>query len=187
MLTGLVLAGGASRRMGTDKAFLDFHQKPQYQYLFDLLKTCTDTVMVSCRPEQGIPQSYNPVYDAYDFGGPVNGILSAWQMMPDAAFLVVPCDMPGVDEIMIKTLISEWDLKAQITYFQLAGSSFPEPLPSIWTPEALRALEAFCKTSQPSLVNFISQKAIHTIHEKDRGKLVNINTEAALKIWKDSN
>ena len=36
-MNGLVLSGGQSSRMGTDKALIDYHGIPQYAYVYDLL------------------------------------------------------------------------------------------------------------------------------------------------------
>ena len=79
---GLILAGGKSVRMGTDKGLLDYKGKPQREYLFDLLSKLCEHVFTSCRKEQNVPSSLNPITDKFDYTGPINGILSGLQTNP---------------------------------------------------------------------------------------------------------
>jgi len=115
---GLVLSGGKSTRMGKDKSLIAYHGgKPQREYVFDLLSECCDNVFTSCRKEQEIPKHLNPLPDRYDFGGPVNGILSAFALHPDKAWLVVAVDMPNVTSRALQTLLSQRDPNRLATVF----------------------------------------------------------------------
>jgi nucleoside-triphosphatase THEP1 len=51
-ITGLVLCGGQSVRMGSDKAFLEYHGKPQCYHLYDELQTIYNNVFISCNESQ---------------------------------------------------------------------------------------------------------------------------------------
>ena len=84
-LKGLVLAGGESTRMGSDKGQMDYHGMPQREYLLRLLKAHTSEAYISCRPGQ-INDSIIPVIeDVYQDLGPFGGILSAFKSDPDSA------------------------------------------------------------------------------------------------------
>ncbi|MBM3937521.1 MAG: molybdenum cofactor guanylyltransferase [Sphingomonadales bacterium] len=85
MIHGLVLAGGESQRMGSDKALIAVAGKPAYLHMAELLKNVCDTVFVGCREEQGLltgPEHAEPnitaVFDLAEFRdkGPMTGILS---------------------------------------------------------------------------------------------------------------
>ena len=77
---GLLLSGGASRRMQRDKAQLAYAGEPQLLRAWRLLRAVTERAFVSVRSEQrddplraGLPQ----IVDRYDAIGPAAGILSA--------------------------------------------------------------------------------------------------------------
>ena len=90
-MNALILIGGKSSRMGTDKGLLNYHGKPQREYLFDLAKKYCTEVYFSCRAEQQF--SEQSIIDTYSLG-PMGGILSAFDFNPNTAWLVVACDMP---------------------------------------------------------------------------------------------
>ena len=68
---GLVLAGGLSTRMGTDKGLINYHGTPQREYLFELLSKVCHRVFTSCRIGQDVPAALNPIVDAFDYPGQI--------------------------------------------------------------------------------------------------------------------
>ncbi|MDL5048004.1 NTP transferase domain-containing protein [Oscillatoria amoena NRMC-F 0135] len=103
-LNGLILAGGRSSRLGFDKNSLQFHGKPQPEYLAEILKPFCKQVFISSRIE--LNELVIPVLtDYFTIEGPLNGLLTAFRHKPDTAWLTVPVDMPNVDTRLIKVLI----------------------------------------------------------------------------------
>ena len=95
-LNGLVLAGGKSERMGTDKSLLAYHGRPQREHLYDMLLPVCQKVFVSCNTAQNANMEIPGIEDRFLGLGPMGGLLSAFQSAPDAAWLTVAGDMPDL-------------------------------------------------------------------------------------------
>ncbi len=70
-LYGLILAGGKSVRMGSDKSVINWHGKEQRYYMADILAGFCKEVFISCRAEQqgSIVQEYKTLVDNYEGAG----------------------------------------------------------------------------------------------------------------------
>lgn len=138
-LYGLLLSGGASQRMRQDKAALPYRGEPQLLRAWRLLEAVTERAFLSVRDQQrddplraGLPQ----IVDSYDAIGPAAGILSAQDRFPEAAWLVLACDLPLLDEGTLQQLIGARDVSANATVFTSRHDSLPEPLCAIWEPSS---------------------------------------------------
>ncbi|MDE2154395.1 MAG: NTP transferase domain-containing protein [Xanthomonadaceae bacterium] len=136
---GLLLAGGASRRMRRDKAQLVYAGEPQLLRAWRLLEAVTERAFLSVRDHQrqdplraGLPQ----IVDSYDAIGPAAGILSAQQACPEVAWLVVACDLPLLDERTLRSLIDARDPAGDATAFGSRFDGLPEPLCALWEPSS---------------------------------------------------
>jgi molybdopterin-guanine dinucleotide biosynthesis protein A len=137
-LFGLILAGGYSKRMGQDKALLEFHGKPQIEFLFDLLQSHCDKVFLSKRRGQKAYKNFDCIDDADEFldQGPLGGILSAMKEYPGADWLVVACDLPFITDETLQTLLTHRNLSKTATAFISTHDSLPEPLCAVWQGHA---------------------------------------------------
>lgn len=109
---GLVLAGGRSSRMGRDKALLRWHGEPLIEHQIRTLEAAgVASVHVSGdRPEHG------GIVDRVRDKGPVGGLASATEQLPDGYLLVVPVDMPRVQPTLLIRLAQASDTAALIHF-----------------------------------------------------------------------
>jgi molybdopterin-guanine dinucleotide biosynthesis protein A len=85
---GVILAGGLSSRMGTDKAELIRGNSSMINFCHELLDDCgVNSVRVSRNVGEGIR-------DIFEQSGPLGGIYSAIKTIQTGAVLIVPVDMP---------------------------------------------------------------------------------------------
>ena len=100
-IASVILCGGQSRRMGTDKGLLTFQGATWVTILQQALSLLSLPVYVSIRANQ--QAAYRRVVAAgqllvdqpwEDVAGPLVGVLSAAQALPNRHLLIVPCDMP---------------------------------------------------------------------------------------------
>ena len=179
-LYGLVLSGGQSSRMGSDKSLLKWHGIPQRDYAFQLLMQFCEQVNTSVSAATNSPGFKNPIRDQFTFGGPVNGILSALELNPDVAWLTLPVDMPLIDRTIIEFLISNRDQSKMATCFRYKGSSNLQPLLAIWEPQCRKPLLAYCQTGESSPHQFLKTVAVHYVDIADDKVLTSINSPADL-------
>jgi molybdopterin-guanine dinucleotide biosynthesis protein A len=177
-LTGLVLAGGKSTRMHTDKTRLNYHGKPQHLYLYELIEHYCDRVFLSCREEQEneIPENYDTITDTFLEMGPFGALLSAFRQQPNSAWLTVACDLPLLSSQTLQTLVDSRNPSKIATAFRNPKSDFPEPLITIWEPKSYQVLLQFlgmgCSCPRKVLIN----ADIEILEAPDAQELMNANT-----------
>lgn len=178
-LYGLVLAGGLSSRMQRDKATLQYNGSTQLERAFALLVRHTEQAFVSVRADQ----SHDParaahpmLIDALPGEGPIVGIRTALQKFPQAAWLVLACDLPFLSDAALEHLTRERDPQRLATAYLSASDGKPEPLCAIWEPAAGPALEAYQAQSGSCPRKFLMRGSVHLIAPFDAHALDNINT-----------
>jgi molybdenum cofactor guanylyltransferase len=149
-LHGLVLAGGRSSRMGTDKAVLVHPDgRTLARRCYDLLeKIGCETVMLSLRDDQEIPAGFSDVRDLKTVRdpegvsvGPITGIVAAMEKQIDADWVVVACDLPRLDQETLFQLITSQRLDDPFLAYRSEFDGLPEPLCAIYSPAALPILK----------------------------------------------
>jgi molybdopterin-guanine dinucleotide biosynthesis protein A len=111
--------------------------------------------------------------------GPAAGLLAAHHQDESASWLVVACDYPFISVGALSQLRREWT--APVTCFE-NRDGFCEPLLSIWSPEALRALEENIQNGilGPSAV--VKRLRGKTIRPHEEKWIFNVNTPADLEL-----
>jgi molybdopterin-guanine dinucleotide biosynthesis protein MobB len=145
-LNGLVLTGGRSTRMATDKAAIAYHGVSQTQYCYDLLTRHCDVVYVSCRSDQthdADKAELQQLPDRFLDLGPLSGILTAMHREPTASWLVLACDLPFVGDPVIEQLLAQRNPYRAATAFASATDGFPEPLCAVYEPKCRHFLHHF--------------------------------------------
>ncbi len=174
-----MLSGGKSTRMGTDKGLIEYHGKPQREYLWELLEPLCNQTFISVHDEEQAEFSRELPYlaDQVDIGGPFNGMFSAHRQFPDAAWLVVACDMPMLDSAGLKHLIRERDPERLATAFATTESKLPEPLCAIWEPAAFDEALRFIQQSQKTCPRkFLINSPIKLVFPESDTLLMNANS-----------
>ncbi len=176
---GLVLAGGESRRMGTDKALLRQDGETQLARMVALLERHLPRVFVSARPAQSEDDErsrFPRIIDRYEGLGPLAGILSAMREHPSVSWLVVACDLPNVDDVTISDLLRQRDLAMPFTAYRSSHDGLPEPLCAIYGSDAQDRLAAFVEESIHCPRKIMIRSATQLLEQADPRALDNINT-----------
>jgi len=174
-IKGLVLAGGKSLRMGKDKGAINYHGKPQREYMADMLSTFCQETFISTQRSDAFESDYPLVADTFLDLGPYGGILSAFRQDPNSAWLTVPCDVPLLGWDVLKKLIDERDPSKLATCFHNEETNFPEPLITLWEPRAYGTMLHFLAQGQSCPRKILINSDIKEV-AIDQTVLKNVNT-----------
>ncbi|NQD71879.1 molybdenum cofactor guanylyltransferase [Sphingobacterium shayense] len=169
-LIGLVLCGGRSQRMGSDKGLLTSSGGVAWVVRqVRLLANYNIDVWVSLREEQyadyeNVLQDTVFIPDTVPVGGPLVGLLSAHQAVCDKDFLVLACDMVSIDRAAIERLIKEYKFSRKVEVYLYEHNGRLEPLCAIYTAKALRKILSM--QQQRHLPTFSLQRILENLNCK---------------------
>jgi molybdopterin-guanine dinucleotide biosynthesis protein A len=178
-LLGLVLAGGRSTRMQADKAALAYGARPQLAEAFDLVARHADRAFVSVRADQAadpLRAAYPQVVDGATGRGPIAGIIAAQASHPGAAWLVVACDLPQLDDATLEALIRLRDPRRLATAFASRHDGLPEPLCAIYEPASREAILAHVAAHRDCPRKFLASQDVLLLPPRPSAALDNANT-----------
>ena len=139
---GVLLAGGAGRRLGGDKARVALAGRPLAQWALDALCEVLDDVVVACRLETELP-SLRGVGEAWverdGTRGAVGGLASALREARGRPILACSINLPLISPAVIRTLVqAKGDAPAVVP----AVGARVEALVGRWEPAALPVVAA---------------------------------------------
>lgn len=179
-LFGLVLAGGRSTRMQRDKAAIEYRPgETQLAAAMKLLAGRVERAFVSVRADQRedpARANYPQILDRGDVEGPIAGICAALSEHPDAAWLVLACDLPYLDAGTLDTLIGARNPTRVATAYKSAHDALPEPLCAIYEPRARALLEAHLAAGRNCPRKFLINSPVWLLEQPNPRALDNINT-----------
>jgi molybdopterin-guanine dinucleotide biosynthesis protein A len=176
---GLILAGGASKRMQRDKAALEYQGKTQLARAFELASRHVNKVFVSLRADQRFDPTraqWPMIVDSVEGEGPVVGIRSALAAHAEVAWLVLACDLPFLSDAAIEELLRRRDPGALATAYKSAHDGLPEPLCAIWEPAAAQVLADYQAAGGHCPRKFLIRHGAHLLDLPDPRALDNVNT-----------
>jgi molybdenum cofactor guanylyltransferase len=176
---GLILAGGASKRMQRDKAALKIGGTTQLQRAFQLASRHVGKVFVSLRADQTLDPTRAQlpmIVDSVAGEGPMVGIRSAFAAHPRVSWLVLACDLPFLSDAAIEGLLHNRDASALATAYKSAHDTLPEPLCAIWEPAAARLLADSQAGGTGCPRKFLIRHGARLLDLPDPRALDNVNT-----------
>jgi len=145
-ITAIILSGGKSSRMGTNKSFLKIGDKTLIERLRDLLQSMfNDVILITNEPEDykflGLP-----IYeDIFRYRGPLAGIQSGLKHSKTNLNFIISCDLPFMIKEMINYLI-KYKTDKLITVAKADG--FIQQLAGKYSKECLSPSEKILKEGE---------------------------------------
>ncbi len=178
---GIVLAGGESSRMKTDKALLKYSGKPQWKRVKDLLSPLCSEVIISVNKNQmkswtGDYPDENFLADDQKFAGngPITALLTAAEKFPDRTFFVAGIDYPLLELQHLITLNNIRTSNSEAVCFEKNG--FTEPLISVIEDKALRNMQEYFAAGNTSVKKFLESLKLEKLAPENSDFLTNINS-----------
>jgi len=175
-LYGLVLSGGKSSRMKRDKGEIDYHGEPQVRHVRRLLEQFCERVLVSVRSRKASYHGLPLIVDTFRGLGPTGGILTAMHAYPEAAWLVVGCDMPFVTAATVGELLAQRDPLRGATAFVSTADGFPEPLCAVYEPAFRARFHQFLSIGIDCPRKALINSNVNRLSPSDPDALSNVNT-----------
>jgi molybdenum cofactor guanylyltransferase len=180
-ITGIILAGGKSSRMGSDKSNLIFHGKRLIEYPYELMKTACQQIIISTNmPGLNLPEA-TYVYDNYTDIGPLAGLEAALNLSNTRWNFVVPCDMPFVDHKLFTPMLKKINGFDCVALMNANGKI--TPLVGFFNRDILPIIIQQIKSGDYKIFNLLKKLNVRYYHTANKMVSVNFNSMADLKIF----
>ncbi len=165
-VTGFILAGGASSRMGRDKGLCHFNGKELVSYSIEILKPICDYIIISTNnPEDYQKFGLQIVGDEIKNIGPIGGIYSCLKQSVTVKNLVVSCDIPFLTKEALEYILSKSD-DFEIVIPQHSDSYY-EPLAGYYSTSIIPTIENSIHQRDYKLINLFSEVKFRAISTGD--------------------
>jgi len=137
----VILAGGSSRRMGRNKAFLEYEGEVLIERLIRYASCITDQVVISANESELFGAFPIPVIpDRIRGSGPLAGIHAAMSATSARLLLALACDMPRLSLPTLQLIVSAHKPPSAITVPR-TGDGRPHPLCAVYDRSLLPEIE----------------------------------------------
>ena len=163
---GFVVAGGASRRMGRDKALLPWEGATLLDHALARLRRVCGEVRILCGPqpryaERGVPIVLDQVPDA----GALGGVVSALRTLSSGAFgLFLAVDLPLVPVPLLAHLLQ---LSPGFDAVVPISQRGPEPLCAVYRESCRIAAERRIASGEPKMTSFWPEVRVREVPEAE--------------------
>ncbi|MEO6733440.1 MAG: molybdenum cofactor guanylyltransferase [Ferruginibacter sp.] len=154
-MLGVILCGGQSSRMGSDKGLIKLHANTWAQTAVDKIASLQLPVYISVNAVQY--NEYLSVFseqqlikdnEGLQVKGPLAGVLSAHLQYPDEDLVILACDMPLMDQAILNELLSLYREHPEADAYIFTNDGEPEPLCAIYTAKGLSYILHLLKSKE---------------------------------------
>ena len=179
-ISGFVLTGGRSTRMGTDKALLNFGGRPLGQHIASVVASvCGGNVTLvgdpSCHGHLGL----GIVPDLHPGIGPLGGIEAALAATTTPWVLIAACDMPALTADFLNQLLAELDTEADPAVdaiLPIPPGGVVNPLCGLYHRRLLPILRQAIASGDYKVTRALNQARLALVAIDDAAPLANANT-----------
>ena len=153
-VTGLILSGGKSKRMGRPKAFLPYEGSTVIGHIVHEIKDLFNEVFIVANEVESFEDlGVDVVKDILPHRGPLGGILSGLMASSNHYAFVMACDMPLIDKRLVRELVSRRQDNDVVVLSHPQGI---EPLFGVYSKNCIKPLEESLFAGNLSVQDFLS-------------------------------
>lgn len=176
----LLLAGGQGARMGgRDKGLVPWRGLPLIAYVHHVARPLSDDLMISCNRNRSCYAAYADQLvndEVAGFPGPLAGVLSGLRRARHPWMLVLPCDAPRVDRMLLQALLAGCRNGAQRPLMVRQQAQW-QPMFSLVPQRLLPAMDTAWKLGERSLLRVLLAADARALDcAADDPRLENFNT-----------
>jgi molybdopterin-guanine dinucleotide biosynthesis protein A len=167
-ITGVILVGGKSRRMGKDKAFLEFSGRPLFEMVLELHRKCFQRILlVGDHPERFSAYGLRVVNDIYP-GSALGGLYTGLCHAQTEYIFISPCDLPFPNRRVLDHICSLRDGFDAVVPAIRHGF---EPLFALYAKKCLEHMRNLLESGNLCIYDFYPQVRIRYVSSEDLAPL----------------
>jgi|FLOH01.1.fsa_nt_gi molybdenum cofactor guanylyltransferase len=181
LIEGVILAGGTSSRMGTNKSLITFKNKTMINHVYSRLRPQVKKVWVNTNTlleEFSIEDQFKDQFPNYD--GPLVGIYTGLKLARTEWVQFCPTDSPFLPLDLVQKLFSKSVTSSGTVIVPLVKGRI-EPVFSLCHKSTLEGLEAFILSGKKKITDWIEQNNFETVIFENPDEFQNINDRKDLK------
>ena len=152
----IILAGGKSSRMGTDKGLIKLKGIPLVQRAINNVKIVTDDIVIVTNNADGYKRfGYQIVGDIITNIGPLGGLYSGFINSSKNRLLVVTCDMPFLSNEVIKYM--NHSIVGYDAVVPIGTTGRADPLSAIYRRNCVEQIKDAIDGGERKVVSFFSE------------------------------
>jgi molybdopterin-guanine dinucleotide biosynthesis protein A len=124
-ITGIILAGGKSSRMGTEKGLILYKNKPFIKHIIEAMKPLVSNIIIICNTRAYDRFGFKCYEDLIKNTGPLAGIYTGLNYSKTDNNLIVSCDIPLVNTVVLQKLIDQKNDASEVIHLQSQGKNMP--------------------------------------------------------------
>jgi len=180
------LCGGASTRMGRDKAVIEIDGKPLVRLVAERISECADPVLIASGASRRFGSlPYEEITDAAPGAGPMSGLVAALSASPHELVVAAAVDMPFVSADVFRLLL---DLRADEDAVVPITREGQQPLHALYHRSALSHLTDALDRGRYGLRDALAGLDVREVGHEEWGAVdaqgrfaLNLNTEEDLR------
>jgi molybdenum cofactor guanylyltransferase len=191
MMIGVVLCGGKSSRMGTDKGLLTERNKAWSELAIEKLSSLSLNSVVSINSSQ--LNTYSSLFSSdqlivdkdWNIKGPLLGLLSVHDQFVNDDLLVLGCDLPKMELNVLQSLVSEYKQFPHFDTYIFNNGIHSEPLCGIYTSNCFKKISNAAREGKlrsfrmMDVLDMLNSKYL-PLREEWKSSFQNINSPADL-------